>query len=87
MSTGPLAAAQVKSMAQRDLVLSHFHSYILRGWPNAVDLSFNPYSSRRHKLSVFNGCILFKNRIIIPEAERKLILDELYDSHQGVCHM
>ena len=87
MSTGPLTAAQVKSMTQRDPVLSRVRSHVLRGWPTTVDSSFNPYSSRRHELSVCNGCILWGNRVVIPQAGRQLILDELHDSHQGVCRM
>ena len=87
MSTGLLTAAQVKTMTQRDPVLSCVHSYILRGWPNAVDSSLNPYSSRRHELSVCNGCIIWGNRVIIPKAGRQIILEVLHDSHQGVCRM
>ena len=47
----------------------------------------NLYSSRKHELSVCNGCILWQNRVIIPKAGRQIILDELHDSHQGVCRM
>ena len=60
MSTGPLTAAQVKTMTQKDPVLCRVHSYILRGWPNAVDSSLNPYSSRKHELFVCNGYILWQ---------------------------
>ena len=65
-------------MTQKDPVLSRVHSYILRGWPNAVDSSLNPYSSRKQELSVCNGCILWQNRVIIPKAGRQIILDELH---------
>ena len=44
MSTGPLTAAQVKSMTQRDPILSCVLSHVLRGWPTTVDSSLNPYS-------------------------------------------
>ena len=52
MSTGPLTAAQVKSMTQRDPVLSRVLSHVLQGWPTTVDSLLNPYSSRRHELFV-----------------------------------
>ena len=88
MSSGPLtAAAQVKAMTQRDPILSRVHSYVFRGWPTTVDSSFNPFSSRRHELSVCNGCVLWSNRVIIPKAGRQTMLDELHDSHQGTCRM
>ena len=47
ISSGPLTATQVKTMTQRDPVLSRVHSYVLRGWPSTVDSSFTPYSSCR----------------------------------------
>ena len=65
-------------------MLSQVHAYVLRGWPASVDPSFNPYSSRRHKLSVCNGCVLWGNRVIISKADRQRILEELHDSHQGM---
>ena len=83
VSSGPLTAAQVKTLTQRDPVLSRVHSYVLRGWPSTVEPSFNPYSSHRHELSVCKGC----NRVIIPTAGRQTILDELHDSHQGASRM
>ena len=83
MSSGPLTTAEVKSMIQQDPVLSRVHSYVLRGWPETVHSSFNPYSSRRHELSVCKGCVLWGNQVIIPKAGCQLILDELHDSHQG----
>ena len=56
-------------------------------WPTTVDSSFNPFSSRRHELSVCNGCVLWGNRVIIPKSGHQTILDELHDSHQGTSCM
>ena len=58
IATGPLTAAQIKNLTQRDKVLPRVYAYVLRGWPASVDASFNPYSSCRHELSVCNGCVL-----------------------------
>ena len=87
MYSGPLTAAEVKTMAQQDPLLPWVHSYVLCGGPDTVDSSFNPYSSHRHELSVCKGCVLWGNRVIIPKAGRQMILDELHDSHQGACRM
>ena len=75
ISTGSLTATQIKSLTHRDPVLPRVHAYVLRGWPTSVDLSLNPYSSRRHELSVCNGCVLWGNCVIIPKAGRKCILE------------
>ena len=85
--SGPLTAAEVKTMTQRDPVMSQVHSYVLCGWTETVDSSFNPYSSCRHELSVCKGCVLCSNHVIIPKTGHQTILDELHDSHQGACRM
>ena len=87
MSPGPLTTAEVKTMTQRYPVLLLVHSYVLLGWPETVDSSFNPYSSCRHELSVCKGCVPWGNRVIIPKARCQMILDELHVFHQGACHM
>ena len=87
MSSEPLTAAEVKTMIQQDPVLLRVHSNVLRGWPETVDSSFNPYSSCRHELSVCKGYILWGNYVILLNARRQTLLDELHDSHQGACHM
>ena len=70
-----------------DPVLVQLQGIITAGWPDAIkDLpqvirSYWPY---RDELSVNDGIIMKGSRIIIPETQPKIILDQLHYSHQGV---
>ena len=35
-------------------------------------------------LSLVQGCVMFQNRIIVPEKEKERVLKEIHSSHQGI---
>ena len=43
-----------------------------------------PYSTLRDELSNFDGIVLRKNRIVVPQSLRKKILKLAHETHQGV---
>ena len=45
------------------------------------------YYRHREELSVENGCVLRGNRVVIPPPGRQSILQELHNSHPGICKM
>ena len=78
---------EIRKETKADLVLDQLHGIITAGWPDSIkDLlpvirSYWPY---RDELSVNDGIIMKGSRIIIPETQQKIILDQLHYSHQGV---
>ncbi|VDI12898.1 Hypothetical predicted protein [Mytilus galloprovincialis] len=46
-----------------------------------------PYFSRKTELSVFDSCLLWGNRVVIPNPGRDIILQELHEGHQGISRM
>ncbi len=42
-----------------------------------------PYEKVKGELSIIEGLITFRNRIVIPEDQRAEILNILHESHQG----
>ena len=46
-----------------------------------------PYWTKRMELSVINDCILWGNRVLIPEPGRQHVLRELHGGHPGVSRM
>ena len=57
------------------------------GWPGSVDLSLQPYFSKKHDLSSHDGCVLWGTSVVVPLAECRRIFDDLHKSHQGVSRM
>ena len=62
-------------------------SYIMDGWPrhsSTVGEDAAPYHSMKAELSVSNGLVIYRDRIVIPPAIRTDILERLHESHQGL---
>lgn len=45
------------------------------------------YKNCVSNMSILNGCILFNNRVLIPEPLRKTVLQQFHDGHPGICAM
>ena len=55
------------------------------GWPDDVADTVKPYYRVRHDLSSERGCILWKNRVVLPLGFRRAML--LHSVHLGVSRM
>ncbi len=77
---------KIRKEIKADPVLDQLQGIITAGWPDSIkDLppviqSYWPY---RDELSVNDGIIMKGSRIIIPETQQKIILNQLHYSHQG----
>ena len=66
------------SATRKDPVLAHVYGSTLHGWPSVVaDPMLQPYFSRKHELSVDQGCVSWGIRAVIPEAYRVRQLEDL----------
>lgn len=77
---------QLKRETQRDEDLQLIIQYILHGWPSKDYLppNIHCYWPARDDMSVVNGLVTYRERIVVPEAERTSILETLHESHQGI---
>ena len=79
---------QIRKATRVDPVLSKVYTYVLNGWPNAVqDPQLYPYKERRLELSVEGDCILWGIRVVVPESLRSDVLQELHETHPGMSRM
>eukprot|EP00079_Xenopus_tropicalis_P035743 XP_017949514.1 PREDICTED: uncharacterized protein K02A2.6-like [Xenopus tropicalis] len=49
--------------------------------------SLIPYYSRRHELTIHEGCVMWGVRVIIPKKLQSRVLDELHEGHLGIVKM
>ena len=73
-----------------DPVLVKLAEIIHRGFPqNSYDLGddVKPYFKFRHDLHILDGVICYKDRIVIPSALQKNVLEVIHGAHQGVSGM
>ena len=78
---------QLRESTSTDTTLRGLQQIVYQGWPDKIsDLpqELRPYWSYRDEIGMSNG-VLFKGRqVIIPEALRQDILNQLHESHLGI---
>ena len=84
---GPMSAKQVRSLTDRDPLLSKVRRMVQQGWHYTGDEEMRPFTHRKDELSVQDGCLLWGSRVIIPQAGRAMVLAELHQGHPGICRM
>ncbi|XP_015271459.1 PREDICTED: uncharacterized protein K02A2.6-like, partial [Gekko japonicus] len=72
---------------RKDSVLSRVLNWVWRGWPvGSVEPEFGPYKSRQNELSISKGCVLWGNRVVVPDKLRTRVLESLHEGHPGMVH-
>lgn len=87
LADSPVTAHDIQIWTECDSKLSQVLHYTQKGWPSDGVPSLEPYSTRRSKLSAYEGCVLWGNRIVVPEPGRQAVLQELHEGHPGMSRM
>ena len=84
----PVTAKKVAECTSKDPILARVYDYTASGWPNkCTEQYLLPYWSRNTELSLEDGCILWGNRVIVPNKLQKQVLEELHEGHPGMNRM
>ncbi len=85
----PVSVSDIRDSTRKDTVLSAVFDAVTNGWDNEHSkvTALQPFHSRRHELSVHQGCVLWGIRVIIPSKLCKPVLDELHEGHMGIVKM
>lgn len=83
----PINFQIVREATLRDTILSKVIKYIKYRWPKIIDINYTPFFRIKNELSVESECLLWNNRIIIPETLRQSILQQLHATHMGTVKM
>lgn len=82
--------SRVKSESEKDQCVLNLIRHIGNGFPaKKSDLSedLRPFWNVRFDLSVLNGVVLFKRRVLVPSSLRHEVLETLHSAHQGTTGM
>ena len=87
LDSSVITASQIKTWTAKDPVLAKVKDMLLQGQRPPVTDEFKPFRSRFTELSVHDGCILWGNRVVIPPRGRLKMVEQLHESHRGICRM
>ena len=89
LDASPITAADLRTWTRRDPTLSRVFRYVECGWHDDHDCDddMKPYRQRRTELSIQDDCLLWGNRLIIPQQGRQRVLSALHDGHPGIARM
>ena len=83
----PVTAEHIKKWTNQDSTLSRVRTMIQQGWQFTNDADFKPYMRRREELSVYDGCVLWGSRVVVPPQGHTKIIKELHEGHPGSTRM
>ena len=86
LENSPVTADQISAATRRDPQLSQIVQFVQQGWPSSCTEP-SVFFDKRHELSLYEGCLLWGTRVVIPERCREAVLTELHEGHPGVSRM
>ncbi|KAE8748860.1 hypothetical protein FOCC_FOCC004454 [Frankliniella occidentalis] len=83
----PLTAKDIAVATERDPILQQVYQWIHKGWPEkAPSEEFKPFFRETIGFSLLNDCILFDDRVVIPENLQPQVLELIHSDHFGICY-
>ncbi|EYC37500.1 hypothetical protein Y032_0784g2333 [Ancylostoma ceylanicum] len=84
----PLTADDVAKETQKDPLLKEVLHCVQTGeWPKKSKDRLLRFNSIRSSLTTQGGCLVFGDRIVIPDKLQELVLQDLHDGHPGMARM
>ena len=89
LDNSPVTAEQIRIGTRRDPVLSQVMQFLQQGWPSIQrdNPQLTPFFAKKDELSLYNGCILWGTRVVVPVPYHDAVLTELHDGHPGMARM
>ena len=89
LDESPVTATQIRAWTEKDTELASIAQFLRYGWPDSTEDSteLTPYLSKRTELSLYDGCVLWGTRVVIPKPGRAAVLTELHEDHPGIAKM
>ncbi|XP_062716386.1 uncharacterized protein K02A2.6-like isoform X1 [Aedes albopictus] len=83
----PLNHKLIADETNNDKFLQQVNSFLQHGWPKRLDKCFRDIFSQHQQLEKVDGCLLFEDRVVIPESLQRKILKILHANHAGIIKM
>lgn len=88
LSNSPVTADQIREYTQRDRQLVQVVQFVQQGWPSSCPQDLiSSFYEKKNELTIYEGCLLWGNRVVIPTPCREAVLTELHAGHPGITRM
>lgn len=90
-SLRPISDVRLEHIRQaqfRDASLQKALVYTKHGWPDresCIDEAAREYFASRNELSVSNGLLIFRERVVIPAELRSEVMENIHEGHMGTA--
>lgn len=77
---------KIRLAQEQDTSCQQLLLYCRNGWPRFTVVSswLRPYWSERANLTICDGVLMYKSRLVIPQKLRKEVVASLHEGHQGI---
>ncbi|XP_026527090.1 uncharacterized protein K02A2.6-like [Notechis scutatus] len=81
----PVTASDIARETNKDKHLAQVLNWVEKGWPEKDDdEQFRTFRNRQTKLFTQKGCLLWGDRVVVPEKLQKRVLELLHEGHPGI---
>lgn len=88
LTNTPVNCTEIQKHTDLDKDLVELKQHIKYGHPiKCTNPNLRQFQKYMGQLTIMKGCIMFNNRVLIPEPLRKLVLDFFHEDHPGICSM
>ncbi|KAH9581803.1 hypothetical protein MS3_00008831 [Schistosoma haematobium] len=86
--TLPVSATDMQNASKSDSIIKRTMNYVTNGWPTKkFDGDIKQLYQRRDSLCIVNDCLMFGERVVVPESLRAKVLKQFHLGHPGVRRM
>lgn len=83
----PLDFKVIAHNTVNDAFLKEVIGFMQNGWPKRLDKRFADVFSNQHELEIAEGCLLYRERVVVPQQMHSDILKLLHANHSGMVKM
>jgi transposase InsO family protein len=84
----PLVSKEhVKEKTQSDVILKQVLDFVQTQFPKAIPNNLVDFHRNKKDLSSEDGCLYYRDRLVIPFCLREVVLNQLHTNHDGIVRM
>uniref|UniRef100_A0A5S6QAU4 RNA-directed DNA polymerase n=1 Tax=Trichuris muris TaxID=70415 RepID=A0A5S6QAU4_TRIMR len=83
----PVTCRTIYQEKAKDPLLKKVIKYLQQGWPKHKTPRLEQFYNRRESLAMIDGCLLFADRVVVPDTLQQRVLRQLHSGHPGIVRM